>query len=221
MRQFLFYLVCEAIGTAATPGLFCQPRVIVKMMMEKQMECRLAGETEVLREKTCPSATFVHRKIPHDQTRVWTRAAAAVGSRRLTAWAVARPNETVSVWLLEDIDPCYWFIRTSVRRGGGIACCTTSSMAITLTYLHEYGIDRFVAGRMNWTVKPVVSSTGWSIPEIFHISVYFCFRTWCVHATTTQVLMQCFLLTLVIASTNYSHVYFKPLFVLFRSSCSN
>jgi hypothetical protein len=40
-------------------------------------------------EKTCPSATFVHQKIPHDQTRVWTRAS-AVGSRRLTAWAMAR-----------------------------------------------------------------------------------------------------------------------------------
>jgi hypothetical protein len=41
-------LVCEAIGTAATPGLVCQPRVIVKMIVEKQMECRLAGETEVV-----------------------------------------------------------------------------------------------------------------------------------------------------------------------------
>jgi hypothetical protein len=40
-------------------------------------------------KKTCPSATFVHHKIPHDQTQVWTRAA-AVGSRRLTAWAVVR-----------------------------------------------------------------------------------------------------------------------------------
>jgi hypothetical protein len=30
-----------------------------------------------LSEKTCPSATFVHHKIPHDQTRVfWTWAAA-------------------------------------------------------------------------------------------------------------------------------------------------
>jgi hypothetical protein len=58
---FLFcYLVCEAIGTAATPGLLCQPRVIVKMIVEKQMECRLAGETEVLGENLpqrhfCPS----------------------------------------------------------------------------------------------------------------------------------------------------------------------
>jgi hypothetical protein len=59
VEQF-FYLVCEAIGTAATPGLFCQPRVIMKMIMEKQMECRLAGETDVLGENLpqrhfCPS----------------------------------------------------------------------------------------------------------------------------------------------------------------------
>jgi hypothetical protein len=48
---FIFiYLACEAIGTAATPGLLCQPRVMVKMIVEKQMECRLAGETEILGE---------------------------------------------------------------------------------------------------------------------------------------------------------------------------
>jgi hypothetical protein len=35
---YYYYLVCEAIGTAATPGLLCQPRVIVKMIVEKQME---------------------------------------------------------------------------------------------------------------------------------------------------------------------------------------
>jgi hypothetical protein len=46
----IIYLVCETIGTAATPGLLCQLRVIVKMILEKQMECRLAGETEVLGE---------------------------------------------------------------------------------------------------------------------------------------------------------------------------
>jgi hypothetical protein len=46
-------------------------------------------------EKTCPSATFVHHKIPYDQTRVWTRAA-AVGSLRLTAWAMARPRKTLN-----------------------------------------------------------------------------------------------------------------------------
>jgi hypothetical protein len=59
-QPFFLNLVCEAIGTAATPGLLCQPRVIVKLIVEKQMECRLAGETEVLGEDLpqhhfCPS----------------------------------------------------------------------------------------------------------------------------------------------------------------------
>jgi hypothetical protein len=54
------FFLCEAIGNAATPGLLCQPRVIVKMIVEKQMECRLAGNTEVLGESLpqrhfCPS----------------------------------------------------------------------------------------------------------------------------------------------------------------------
>jgi hypothetical protein len=53
-------LVYEAIGTAATPDLLRQPRVIVKMIVEKQMEYRLAGETEILGENLtqrhfCPS----------------------------------------------------------------------------------------------------------------------------------------------------------------------
>jgi hypothetical protein len=48
--DYFFYLVCEAIGNAANPGLLCHPRVIVKMIVEKQMKCRLAGETEVFGE---------------------------------------------------------------------------------------------------------------------------------------------------------------------------
>jgi hypothetical protein len=61
IRQWYFFGgVCEAIGTVATPGLLCQPRVIVKMIVEKQMECRLARGTEVLGENLsqrhfCPS----------------------------------------------------------------------------------------------------------------------------------------------------------------------
>jgi hypothetical protein len=60
VRAIFFYLVCEAIGTAATPALLCQPRVIDKMIVEKQMECRLTGEPEVLGENLlqrhlCPS----------------------------------------------------------------------------------------------------------------------------------------------------------------------
>jgi hypothetical protein len=54
------FFLCEAIGTAATPGPLRQPRVIVKMIVEKQMKCRFAGETEVLGENLpqrhfCPS----------------------------------------------------------------------------------------------------------------------------------------------------------------------
>jgi hypothetical protein len=46
----------------------------------------LAGETEVLGENLPQRrTTFVHHKIPHNQTRVWTRAA-TVGSRRLSPW---------------------------------------------------------------------------------------------------------------------------------------
>jgi hypothetical protein len=60
MFFFFFYLVSEATGTAVTPGLLCQARVIVKMIVEKQIECRLAGETQVLGENLlqrhfCPS----------------------------------------------------------------------------------------------------------------------------------------------------------------------
>jgi hypothetical protein len=60
-KQFFFLILdCEAIGTAAIPGLLCQPWVTVKMIVEKQMECRFAGETEVLGENLpqrhfCPS----------------------------------------------------------------------------------------------------------------------------------------------------------------------
>jgi hypothetical protein len=60
VHAFFFHLFCESSGTVAIPGLFCQPRMIMKMIMEKQMECRLAGETEVLGENLpqrhfCPS----------------------------------------------------------------------------------------------------------------------------------------------------------------------
>jgi hypothetical protein len=56
----LFLFGFEAIATAASPGLLCQSRVIVKMIVEKQIEYRLAWETEVLGENLpqrhfCPS----------------------------------------------------------------------------------------------------------------------------------------------------------------------
>jgi hypothetical protein len=60
---FFLILDCEAIGTAATPGLLCQPRVIVNMIVEKQMECRFAGETEVLGENV-PQHHFCQSQNP-------------------------------------------------------------------------------------------------------------------------------------------------------------
>jgi hypothetical protein len=60
---FFSYLVCEAIGTAATPGLLCQPRVIVKMIVEKQVEYRLAGEIEDLGENL-PQRHFCSSQNP-------------------------------------------------------------------------------------------------------------------------------------------------------------
>jgi hypothetical protein len=56
-------------------------------------------------EKTCPSAALSTTNPtccpdanpgPHDQTRIWTRAA-AVGSQRLIAWAEARPTTKLYV----------------------------------------------------------------------------------------------------------------------------
>jgi hypothetical protein len=58
-------LDCEAIGTAATPGLLCQRRVIVKMIVEKQMECRLAGRgNRSSRRENLPQRHFCPSQNP-------------------------------------------------------------------------------------------------------------------------------------------------------------
>jgi hypothetical protein len=68
-------LVWEAIGTAATPGLLCQPLVIVKMIVEKQIECRLAGETEILGEN------LPHRHFCPSQNPTWSDPGLSPGRR--------------------------------------------------------------------------------------------------------------------------------------------
>jgi hypothetical protein len=60
--KYFFGLVCETIGTAATPGLLSQPRVIVKMIVESRWNVDWQGKPK-FSEKTCPGATFVHHKI--------------------------------------------------------------------------------------------------------------------------------------------------------------
>jgi hypothetical protein len=67
----------------------------MRVIVEKLVEWRLAGETEVLGENLpqrtlSAPAPLCPPQIPHDETQARTRAA-AVGSQRLTAWAMARP----------------------------------------------------------------------------------------------------------------------------------
>jgi hypothetical protein len=98
-----FYLVCEAIGTAATPGLLCQPRVIMKMIVEKQMECRLAGETEVLGENL-PQRHFCPSQNP-----TWPdpglnpgRHGGKLTTNRLSYGASSVEVYSVSRWIVDD-----------------------------------------------------------------------------------------------------------------------
>jgi hypothetical protein len=64
-----YYLVCETIGTAVIPGLLCQPRVIVKMTVEKQMECRLERGNRSSRRKPAPAPLLPITKS--HMTRPW------------------------------------------------------------------------------------------------------------------------------------------------------
>jgi hypothetical protein len=59
-------------------------------------ERRLQGKPKHS-EKTCPSSTLSHHKSHMPRSGFEPRPA-AVGSQRLTAWAMARPNQRVSVW---------------------------------------------------------------------------------------------------------------------------
>jgi hypothetical protein len=69
------------------------PRWQAIVIVEKLVEWRLAGATEVLGE-TLPQP---HHKFHMNKTRVRIRAA-AVGSQQLTAWAMARPYSFVCIY---------------------------------------------------------------------------------------------------------------------------
>jgi hypothetical protein len=52
LYYFLFFFIIWFVRLLALRPLLAYWRVIVKMIVEKQMECRLAGETEVLLSST-------------------------------------------------------------------------------------------------------------------------------------------------------------------------
>jgi hypothetical protein len=112
-KSLLFFY--DAIGTAVTPGLLCQPRVIVKMIVEKQMQCRLAGETEVLGEN------LPHRHFCPSHNPTWRDPGLNPGRRggESTLLIFIKPNTKFSNFIVTrgstnsvDLSGCW--IRTSV-----------------------------------------------------------------------------------------------------------
>jgi hypothetical protein len=78
-------------GTSATVWPVVQPRIMTSV--KHSVEWEPAGETEVLGENL-PHRHFVH----HKSHMTWARTrAAAVGSRQLTVWAMARPHCSLSI----------------------------------------------------------------------------------------------------------------------------
>jgi hypothetical protein len=107
LRTFVNYRSCILVkGPAAdatdTPqhwGWLCNAVMKMTMMIiifcpfrsnGSQVEWNWQGKTEVLEEKLVP-VPLCPPQIPHGLTRDRTRAS-AVGGRRLTAWAMARPQ---------------------------------------------------------------------------------------------------------------------------------
>jgi hypothetical protein len=93
--QSSFFLVSlggvrlSPLGTSATVGLLFQPRMIDDDDYGTVRGMRIGRGNRSTRRKSAP-VSLCPPQIPHDLT--WDRTrAAAVGSRRLTAWAMARP----------------------------------------------------------------------------------------------------------------------------------
>jgi hypothetical protein len=104
----------KSLGTAATSGL-----LYITQMIDKD-DCGAIGGMKIgrgnrsTRRKPAP-APLCPPQIPHDQTRTWARAA-AVGSQRLTAWAMAWPLfmtllvVTTITFTMRSSLPCWLFI---------------------------------------------------------------------------------------------------------------
>jgi hypothetical protein len=91
--KFFFIIVSgvrlSPLGIAATTGLLYQPQMIDDGDCGEIGGMKIGRGNPNTRRKPAP-APLCPPQIPHNQTRARTRAA-AVGSQRLTAWAMARP----------------------------------------------------------------------------------------------------------------------------------
>jgi hypothetical protein len=87
---FLFIIISgvglSPLGTAATSGLLYKPHMIDEGDCEAIGGMKIGKGNRSTRRKPA-AAPLCPPQISHDQTR-----AAAVGSQRLTAWAMARPS---------------------------------------------------------------------------------------------------------------------------------
>jgi hypothetical protein len=95
------------------------------MIVKKQMECRLAGETEILGENL-PSATFVHHKIP----------TAELGYPKLTQWNrvfIENVRETQSEYLHVGFK-----VLTTVITGSSILWGKTSCRLLKVAWNLDY-----------------------------------------------------------------------------------
>jgi hypothetical protein len=143
----------------------------MRMIVEQLVEWRLAGETEVLGENV-PQRHLVHHKSHMARPGLEPRAA-AVGSQRLTAWAMARPSVELSRHFINS--PLVYIL---------IATWTYSS-ALTFRHSDNRIRSHFAAlcqtcHSITTTQKPVANEGGF----ILFISV-----TWCGEIKTDSSLL--------------------------------
>jgi hypothetical protein len=86
---FLSVVRLSPLCTAATTGLLYQPQMIDDGDCGEIGGMKIGRGNRSTRRKPSP-VPLCPQQIPHELTRARTRAA-AMGSRRLTAWAIARP----------------------------------------------------------------------------------------------------------------------------------
>jgi hypothetical protein len=155
--EFLISHICslflwgwtKSLGTAATSGLSYKPQMI------DEGDCGAIGGMKIgrgnrsTRRKPAP-APLCPPKIPHDQTRARNRAA-AVGSQRLTAWAMARPFPS---FLRDQSFSCVnLFVTLGRRWKWKVPDCNRSQSSV--------GRNQ---GRMSRWARPLCSFSDWKGP---------------------------------------------------------